>query len=91
MTFQLSDSEYPEDIYQHLLEQLLPMSESTPYVVKKKLIFIQGIVINRSFRLNKFDVPPLLQLNEKKITLDYIITLSNIFRIMKSNEITEEV
>ena len=37
------------------------MSDSTPYVVKKKLAFIQGMVINRTFRLNKVDIPPLLK------------------------------
>ena len=60
---QLCDSEYPEDIYQELLELLIPMSDSTAYVVKKKLTFVQGMVINRNFKLNKFDIPPLLQLN----------------------------
>jgi hypothetical protein len=59
------------------------MAERTPYVVKKKLSFLQGLVIHRSFRLNKVDLPPLLSLNEKQITLDYIITISTIARLMK--------
>ena len=29
------------------------MKDRTPYVVKKKLVFLQGLVIHRSFRLNK--------------------------------------
>lgn len=89
VTSQLCDSEYPEDIYQDLLEHLLPMVDSTPYVIKKKLMFLQGMVINRSFRLDKIDVPPLLMVNEKHITLEFIITLSNILRLMKNNELTQ--
>ena len=50
---QLCDSEYPEEIYQEILEKLLVMTDRTPYVVKKKLTFLQGMVINRSFRLDK--------------------------------------
>lgn len=50
---QLCDSEYPEAIYKNLLETLLPMTDRTPYVVKKKLMFLQGMVIHRSFRLNQ--------------------------------------
>ena len=60
------------------------MSDRTPYVIKKKLAFLQGMVINRSFRLNQVDLPPLLALNERQITLDYIITLSSILRVMKN-------
>lgn len=88
---QLSDSEYPEDIYQDLLTQLLPMADRTPYVVKKKLIFLQGMIIHRSFRLNKVEIPPLMSQNEKVITLDYVITISTIARLMKPEELTAEV
>lgn len=88
---QLSDSEYPEDIYQDLLAQLLPMADRTPYVVKKKLIFLQGMIIHRSFRLNKVEIPPLMSQNEKVITLDYVITISTIARLMKPEELTAEV
>lgn len=88
---QLSDSEYPEEIYRDLVEQLLPMADRTPYVVKKKLIFLQGLIIHRSFRLNRVEIPPLLSLNEKLITLDYIITVSTIARLMTAEEITAEV
>ena len=45
------------------------MADSTPYVVKKKLTFLQSMVINRTFRLNKVDIPPLLELNDSKLTL----------------------
>lgn len=85
---QLSDSEYPEEIYQDLVNQLLPMADRTPYVVKKKLIFLQGMIIHRSYRLNRVEIPPLLSLNEKLITLDYIITVSTIARLMTAEEIT---
>lgn len=85
---QLSDSEYPEEIYQDLVTQLLPMTDRTPYVVKKKLIFLQVLIIHRSFRLNRVEIPPLLSLNEKLITLDYIITVSTIARLMTPEEIT---
>jgi hypothetical protein len=88
---QLSDSEYPEEIYQDLLTELLPMADRTPYVVKKKLVFLQGLIIHRSFRLNMVEIPPLLSQNEKLITLDYIITVSNIARLMKAEEVTAEV
>lgn len=67
------------------------MADRSPYVVKKKLIFLQGLIIHRSYRLNRVDIPPLLALNEKTITLDYIITTSNIARLMTSQEITQEV
>ena len=67
------------------------MVDRTPYVVKKKLIFLQGLIIHRSFRLNKVEIPPLLSQNEKLITLDYIITVSTIARLMKSDELTSEV
>lgn len=73
------------------MEQLLPMADRTPYVVKKKLIFLQGLIIHRSYRLNRVEIPPLLSLNEKYITLDYIITVSTIARLMTSEEITAEV
>ena len=65
------------------------MTDCTSYVVKKKLVFLQGMVINRFFRLNKVDIPPLLERNEKSLTLEYIITLSNILRLMTSSELTE--
>lgn len=88
---QLCDSEYPEEIYKDLLEQLLPMADRTPYVIKKKLLFLQNMVINRSFRLNKIEIPPLLTTNEKQLTSDYIVTVSAIFRVMKDSELTAEV
>jgi hypothetical protein len=53
-------------------------------------VFLRSIVINRSFRLNKVDIPPLLALNEKQITLEYIVTISHILRVMKNNELTDE-
>lgn len=37
---QLCDSEYPEEIYQDVLKQILPMADRTPYVIKKKLMFL---------------------------------------------------
>lgn len=59
------------------------MADRTPYVVKKKLLFLEGMIIHRSFRLNKVEIPPLLSLNEKYITFDYIATVSTIARLMK--------
>lgn len=85
---QLCGSEYPEEIYQDLVTQLLPMIDRTPYVIRKKLMFLQGLIIHRSFRLNHVDIPPLLAQNEKIITLDFIITVSTIARLMKSEELT---
>jgi hypothetical protein len=66
------------------------MTDRTPFVIKKKLMFIQSMIINRTFRLNKVDLPQLLELNEKQVTLDYIVTLSNIMRLMKNEELTQE-
>lgn len=66
------------------------MTDRTPFVIKKKLMFIQSMIINRTFRLNKVDLPQLLELNEKQVTLDYIVTLSNIMRLMKNEELTKE-
>jgi len=70
---------------------LVPMTDRTLFVVKKKLMFIQGMIINRTFRFNKVDLPQLLELNEKQLTLDFIVTLSNMMRLMKNDELTEEV
>lgn len=67
------------------------MTDRTPYVVRKKLMFLQGMVINRSFRLNRIDLPPLLSLNQKQLTLDHIITVATILRLMKNSELTELV
>ena len=63
------------------------MADRTPYVVKKKLLFLEGMIIHRSFRLNKVEIPPLLNLNEKTINFDYIATVSTIARLMKPEEI----
>lgn len=60
------------------------MKDRTPYVVKKKLVFLQGLIIHRSFRLNKVEIPEILSKNEKIITFDYIIMISTIARLMKS-------
>jgi hypothetical protein len=86
---QLCGSEYPEDIYQQLLQVVVPMTDCTPYVVRKKLTFFEGLVIHRSFRLNEVQFPPLLQTNEKIVTLDYITTIATIARLMKAEEMTE--
>ena len=88
MINQMCDSEYPENIYKDLLDHILHMSDRTPFVIKKKLLFLQGIVINRSFRLNKVDIPPLFEMNEKPLNLDFILTMANILRIMKNDELT---
>jgi hypothetical protein len=65
------------------------MTDRTPYVIKKKLMFLQGMVIHRSFRLNQIEIPPILALNEKQLTLDYIIAVATMYRLMKNSELTE--
>ena len=53
MVSQLCASEYPEEIYSDLLRYLLEMGDCTQYVIKKRLAFIEGMVLHRSFRLNR--------------------------------------
>jgi len=60
-------------------------------VVRKKLRYLEGLVINRSFRLNKVDIPPFMKLNEKFITYDFVLTLSNIARFMTRQELSKQI
>lgn len=66
------------------------MTDNTSYAIKKKLAFLQGMVIHRSFRLDKVDIPPLLTRNEKLITLDFIRAISTMARLMKSDEMINQ-
>ena len=61
-------------------------------IVKKKLCYLQGIVINRSFVTNRVELPAiLLPISEKNITLDHITVLSNIARLMTPPELSAAV
>jgi len=63
----------------------MELQDNTPYAIKKKLVFLQGMVIHRSFRLDRVDLPPLLSRNQKILTLDFIVTVSAMARMMKAN------
>lgn len=58
------------------------MTGNTQTVIKKKLKYLEGIVINRSFISNLVELPDILSMNEKNIGLDFITALSNMARIM---------
>ena len=89
---QLKDSEYPQNIYDSMLEELVPMEGNTLNVMRKKLKLLEGIVINRSFCNNRVDLPNVFERNgEKQIVIDHIIAISNMARVMKPEELTRTV
>lgn len=55
--WQLKDSEYPEPIYEILFKHLTALAECTPNVARRKLRYLEGIVINRSFFMNQVTIP----------------------------------
>ncbi len=60
------------------------MENNSTSVIKKKLKYIEGMVINRCFCLNKVEIPEILTINEKIVTLDFIVAVSNMTRVMTS-------
>ena len=66
------------------------MEQATTHVTRKQLAFLEGLVVHRSFRLDKVEIPPLLSRNEKHLTIDFIIVVSTMARLMKCQELTAE-
>jgi hypothetical protein len=80
---QLKNSEYPNNIYEDLLVWLNRMEENNINVIKKKLKYIENVVINKSFCRNYVEIPNIfVSVLEKNVTIDYIVAVSNMARIM---------
>lgn len=89
---QFKDSEYPQHIYQDLVKELISMQGNTVSVVKKKLKYIESMVINKIYCSNQVSIPDIFSaLNQKNVTIDHIVAASNMARIMKSKQLTNEV
>lgn len=85
---QMKASEYPENIYEELLEHLSNMKGCTLSCMRKKLKYLEGIVINKSFVTNQVIVPDIFRnLPEKQVSIEHIVAISNILRIMKEDEL----
>lgn len=60
------------------------MEGNTINVIKKKLRYIESVVINRIYRSDEVSIPDIFSsINEKNITIDHIVAVSNMARIMK--------
>jgi hypothetical protein len=63
------------------------MVDNPQSVIKKKLMYIESLVINYSYSMNKIEVPEeLLRINEKVMSMDFIISVSNMYRLMTRAE-----
>lgn len=83
---QLKDSEYPQNIYNDLLVWLNNMEDNTVNVVKKKLKYIESVVINKSYCIDSVEIPNIFaSISEKNVTIDHVVAASNMARIMKPN------
>jgi hypothetical protein len=88
----LKNSEYPDNIYDDLVVWLNSMEDNTINVIKKKLKYIESVVINKSFCRNCVIIPNIfVAVQEKNVTIDYIVAVSNMARIMTPEELTREV
>lgn len=59
------------------------MNDNAQSVIKKKLQYIESLVINQCYSTNKLEIPlKLLTVNEKIISIDFVVTLSNMYRLM---------
>jgi hypothetical protein len=68
------------------------MTENSPSVIKKKLTLIESLVINYCYSMNKMEIPDdILKINEKVITMDFIICVSNMYRLLTRNETIQKV
>jgi hypothetical protein len=82
---QLKNSEYPEKIYEDVLLWLENTEDNTSNIVKKKLKFLESVVINKSFCRDYVQIPNIFaSISEKNVTIDYIVAVSNMARMMKS-------
>jgi hypothetical protein len=65
------------------------MEDNTINVIKKKLKYIENVVINKSFCRNCVTIPNIfLAILDKNVTIDHIVAVSNMARIMTSEELT---
>ena len=81
---QQKDSEYPQHIYDSLLKELNNMEGNTINVIKKKLRYIESMVINKIYCSNQINIPDIFSsINEKQVTIDHIVAASNMARILK--------
>ena len=68
------------------------MDANTVNVTRKKLKLLEGIVINRNFCNNKVQLPNIFEINsDKSIAIDHIVAVSNMARIMKNSELSDNV
>lgn len=68
------------------------MADSPPSVTRKKLMLIESLVINYCFSMNKMEIPDdILQLNEKNLTLEFVVCVSNMYRLLTRAETIERV
>jgi hypothetical protein len=68
------------------------MEGNTINVVKKKLRYIESMVINKIYCSNQVNIPDIFSsINEKQVTIDHIVAASNMARILKGTELTNEV
>lgn len=55
-------------------------------VVKKKLKYIESVVINKSYCIDSVEIPNIFaSISEKNVTIDHVVAASNMARIMKPN------
>ena len=68
------------------------MTDSPTSVIKKKLMLIESLVINYCFSMNKMEVPDdILKINEKTLTLEFIVCVSNMYRLLTRAETIDKV
>ena len=68
------------------------MADSPPSVMRKKLMLIESLVINYCFSMNKMEIPDdILRLNEKTLTLEFVVCVSNMYRLLTRTETIERV
>ena len=61
-------------------------------VIKKKLKYVESLVINYCYSMNKMEVPEeILIINEKSMSMDFVISVSNMYRLMTRNETIQRV
>lgn len=82
-------SEYPHNIYEDIAHELLKMESNNPNIIKKKLKYLESLVINKIYSSNKAEIPNIFcNVTEKQVCLEQIIAISNMSRVLKNNELT---
>jgi hypothetical protein len=65
------------------MSNIKSMSENSQSVIRKKLSLIESLVINYCYSMNKMEIPEeILKINEKVISLDFVICVSNMYRLL---------